>query len=133
MWRVRLLAGGADAGAAARVAGLVCASADLSGLPYALAPAGGAARGLREAWTTRTRRGRPAGGDARPGHPFYASSELVAALTRPPEREMPGSGWRCGPTSTWPRSRGRPRGDRRRRDPGPEPQAAGPLALRSTR
>ena len=25
-----------------------------------------------------------------PGHPFYASTDLIAALTRPPEREMPG-------------------------------------------
>jgi hypothetical protein len=33
LWRIWLLAGGADAEAAARVAGLVCASADLSGLP----------------------------------------------------------------------------------------------------
>ena len=91
MWRVRLLAGGADAGAAARVAGLVCASADLSGLPYALAPAGGAARGLPEALDDPDAAGTsPAGGDAAAGHPFYASSELVAALTRPPEREMPG-------------------------------------------
>ena len=67
IWRVRLLAGGADTEAAARVAGLVCASADLSGLPYALAPARGAARGLQEAlddpgpaaalpaWATRCR------------------------------------------------------------------------------
>ncbi|MGH3173813.1 MAG: hypothetical protein ACRDPF_08100, partial [Streptosporangiaceae bacterium] len=38
MWRIWLLAGGADAEAAARVAGLVCASADLSGLPYAITP-----------------------------------------------------------------------------------------------
>ena len=91
MWRVRLLAGGADAGAAARVAGLVCASADLSGLPYALAPVGGAARGLPEALDEPDEPGTsPAGGDAAAGHPFYASSELVAALTRPPEREMPG-------------------------------------------
>ena len=35
LWRVRLAAGGADADAATRVAGLVCASADLAGLPYA--------------------------------------------------------------------------------------------------
>src|SRR5579875_2002121 len=47
LWRVRLLAGAADAGAASRVAGLVCASADLAGLPYAVAPADGAAS-LRE-------------------------------------------------------------------------------------
>ena len=39
MWHIYLLAGGADPAAAARVAGLVCASADLSRLPYTLAPA----------------------------------------------------------------------------------------------
>ena len=32
----------------------------------------------------------PAGGDAVAAHPFCASSELVAVLCRPPEREMPG-------------------------------------------
>ena len=73
------------------MAGLVCASADLSGLPYALAPARGAARGLQEALDDPgPAAALPAGGDAVPGHPFYASSELVAALTRPPGREMPG-------------------------------------------
>jgi len=91
IWRVRLLAGGADTGAAARVAGLVCASADLTGLPYALAPASTAARGLAEVLDDPGPEGASsAGGDAAAGHPFYASSELVAALTRPPEHEMPG-------------------------------------------
>jgi DNA helicase HerA-like ATPase len=88
LWRVRLLAGGADADAAARVAGLVCASADLAGLPYAVAPAHGAARGLRELLEDPAKA--PVGGDARPGYPFYASTELIAALSRPPEHEMPG-------------------------------------------
>ncbi len=116
LWRVRLLAGGADAGAAARVAGLVCASADLDGLPYAVAPARGPARGLRDALddpgppeallppggTTPPSPPEallPPGGTTPPSlpgagaaasHPFYASTELVAALARPPEREMPG-------------------------------------------
>ena len=116
LWRVRLLAGGADAGAAARVAGLVCASADLDGLPYAVAPARGPARGLRDALddpgspeallspggTTPpsppgallspggTTPPSPPGAGAAASHPFYASTELVAALARPPEREMPG-------------------------------------------
>jgi uncharacterized protein len=88
LWRVRLLAGGANADAASRVAGLVCASADLAGLPYAVAPANGAARGLQEALEDPGRA--PPGGDGRPGYPFYASTELIAALSRPPEREMPG-------------------------------------------
>ncbi len=88
LWRVRLAAGGTDPDAAARVAGLVCASADLAALPYALAPARHSAAGLRELMEDP----RPAadGGDAAPGYPGYAGSELVAALTRPPGREVPG-------------------------------------------
>src|SRR6476620_3909386 len=97
MWRIWLLAGGADAGAAARVAGLVCASADLSGLPYAIMPFQGfwgdrggrlsprgvpgdgspreegqpsAARGLREALDGPDAAEPPAGGDAMAAHPF---------------------------------------------------------------
>ncbi len=77
-WRVRLLVGGADAVAAARVAGLVCAATDLTGLPYALAPAGDDASGLPELM------------EAQPSGEFLASTELAAVLTRPPEREIPG-------------------------------------------
>ena len=90
MWRIWLLAGGADTEAAARVAGLVCASADLSGLPYAISPDAHPARGLREALEGPDAAEPPAGGDAVAAHPFCASSELVAVLCRPPEREMPG-------------------------------------------
>ena len=88
LWRVRLAAGGADADAAARVAGLVCASADLAELPYAVAPADGHARGLPELMQDAGLA--PAGRDAAAGYPWYASTELVAALARPPEREIPG-------------------------------------------
>jgi uncharacterized protein len=88
LWRVRLLAGGISAEAASRVAGLVCASADLDGLPYAVTPASSAARSLQE--VLEEPNPALAGGDAVPGHPFYASTELIAALVRPPEREMPG-------------------------------------------
>ncbi len=66
----------------------MCASADLAGLPYALAPADGSARGLRDVLEDPGQA--PAGGDALPGFPFYASTELIAVLFRPPEREMPG-------------------------------------------
>jgi uncharacterized protein len=88
LWRVRLAAGGSDADAAARVAALVCASADLAGLPYAVAPAGHHACRARDLLpdTGPT----PAGGDAALSSPFYASTELVAAMARPPEREVPG-------------------------------------------
>ncbi|XRQ13384.1 ATP-binding protein [Actinomadura welshii] len=64
LWRVHLLAGAATPRAAARVAALVCASADLNRLPYALVP----------------------GADG----PFEASTQLVAALARPPVREIAG-------------------------------------------
>ncbi len=103
MWRIWLFAGGSDAEAAARVAGLVCASADLSGLPYAITPDQGAggnrgsqlstARGLREVLEDPDPDAAgpaAAGGDPAAAYPFCASSELVAALSRPPEREMPG-------------------------------------------
>jgi DNA helicase HerA-like ATPase len=66
-WRITVLAGGADAAGAARVAGLFCASADLTGLPYALSPVPPAAP-----------------------EPFYGSTELLAALVRPPAAEVPG-------------------------------------------
>jgi uncharacterized protein len=88
LWRVRLAAGGADADAAARVAGLVCASADLAELPYAVAPVDGDARDLAE--LMQVTGPAPAVGDAATGYPWYASTELVAALARPPEREIPG-------------------------------------------
>ncbi|MFI0407803.1 ATP-binding protein [Actinomadura sp. 3N508] len=64
LWRVHLLAGAETPRAAARVAALVCASADLSRLPYALVPGA-------------------------PG-PFEASTQLVAAVARPPVREVAG-------------------------------------------
>jgi DNA helicase HerA-like ATPase len=76
-WRVRVLAGGADPIAASRVAGLVCAAADLDGLPYVLRPADGEPLGLADLLT-----------DSK--DEFLASAELVAALTRPPQREIPG-------------------------------------------
>jgi hypothetical protein len=64
LWRVRVAAGAATPAAAARVAALVSASADLTGLPYTLVP----------------------GADG----PFEASTRLVAALARPPAREVAG-------------------------------------------
>jgi len=88
LWRVRMAAGGRDGDAAARVAGLVCASAGLAGLAYAIAPVPGPAVSLRELLED------PAtaapGGDAVLGSPLVASTELVAALARPPAREIPG-------------------------------------------
>jgi DNA helicase HerA-like ATPase len=79
LWRVTVLAGGTDAGSAARVAGLLCASADLEGLPYALSPAPAVAGGPGGA-----------GGDGTASSPFFGSTGLVAALVRAPEAEVPG-------------------------------------------
>jgi len=135
LWHIRLLAGGQTSDAAAQVAGLVCASADLDGLPYALIPArecgalpellGGAGQSaalagprgdgyslLRDvlamqpspaAETHGPVSGPPGGlrigagngypsGDEDPGleFPCAGSSRLLAALARPPAREVPG-------------------------------------------
>jgi DNA helicase HerA-like ATPase len=84
-WRIRVAVGAADALSAARVAGLFCAATDLGGLPYALSPAP-RPPGLP----------RPPGAAAEPGGdgtaaaPCYGSTALLAALARPPEREVPG-------------------------------------------
>jgi uncharacterized protein len=101
LWRVRLAAGGADPDAASRVAGLICASADLADLPYAIAPAGGrfasGAASLRELMDDPYPVAGLADGDTAPGYPFYASTELVAAIARPPEHEVPGVRLALGP------------------------------------
>jgi uncharacterized protein len=127
LWRVRFMAGGPSPLAAAQVAGLLCASADLDGLPYGLALRHGCA-GLQEIlgepgagsrtqltmaddptglppgemvarpWPQQASgalpRPRPRLRDDRdtsaPAWPFDASSRLVAALARPPAREVPG-------------------------------------------
>jgi DNA helicase HerA-like ATPase len=90
LWRVRVLAGATASPQAAEVAGLLCASADLTGLPYALVPWPGCGRLdqlLTEAKTSSAR----ADSDPEPASPFYGSSKLLAALARPPAREIPGS------------------------------------------
>jgi uncharacterized protein len=120
LWRVTLLAGGATPEQAAQVAGLLRASSDLTGLPYALLPARPAAapghdRDRRRAlledpalqWAVADGRQRamssyqaapvpaqaPADGrwpEPQPAAPFYGSTALVAALARVPAREVPG-------------------------------------------
>ena len=87
-WRIAIVAGGPDAASAARVAGLLCAASDLGGLPYALCPARSDPSGPNGP-------GRPValtepGGDGVPSSPFYGSGDLLAAIARPPEAEVPG-------------------------------------------
>jgi uncharacterized protein len=83
-WRITVAAGGADEAQAARVAGLLCASTDLAGLPYALSPA--AVVPARHPAGAAV----DPGGDGVAAAPFYGPTELVAALARPPEAEIPG-------------------------------------------
>jgi hypothetical protein len=92
LWRVRLLAGAAGVPEAAEIAGLLCGSADLTGLPYGLVPVPGCGRLDRALTAAKTA---PAGldidGGPEPASPFYGSSAVLAALARPPAREIPGS------------------------------------------
>ena len=115
LWQVHVLAAAESPQAAAQVAGLLCASADLEGLPYALVPvsdcaalpeilspthAAGHAADLPAPSPQRNETGlsppprvvNPAihSPEPAPAAPFYASSRLVAALARPPAREVPG-------------------------------------------
>jgi DNA helicase HerA-like ATPase len=81
-WLVRIMAGACDEASAARVAGLFCASTGLDGLPYALSPAPLGDESTETACSP--------GGDAMPASPFCGSTELLAALARPPRSEIPG-------------------------------------------
>jgi hypothetical protein len=88
LWRVHAVAGAMSGQDAAQVAGLLCASADLGRLPYGLIPApgsGGLDQILADGLPVRTE------DEPEPGYPFFGSSALLAALTRPPAREIPGS------------------------------------------
>jgi DNA helicase HerA-like ATPase len=104
-WRIRVAVGAADERCAARIAGLFCAATDLGGLPYALSPApvpplsGVPGPSGLPGLPGLSRPAGPAGaqapaaepgGDGGPAAPFYGSTALLAALVRPPEREVPG-------------------------------------------
>jgi DNA helicase HerA-like ATPase len=91
-WRISVLAGGVDEVSAARVAGLFCASADLGGLPYRLSPAPAVPSGSAGSSASAVSSGLAGEprGDRLPVAPFYGSTELLAALVRPPEAEVPG-------------------------------------------
>ncbi|MGH3297825.1 MAG: ATP-binding protein [Trebonia sp.] len=84
-WRISVVAGGADRVSAARVAGLFCASTDLGGLPYALSPAPVLAPAAGSPAPAV-----PPGGDGVAAARCYGSTELLAALVRPPDAEVPG-------------------------------------------
>lgn len=83
VWRIRVLVGAMDEDSAAAVAGLLCAAAELDALPYVVAPAGPAVP-LEKAVQVRS--------EDEYGNrvPVTAGTDLLVALTRPPERELPG-------------------------------------------
>ncbi|WP_346172167.1 ATP-binding protein [Streptomyces roseofulvus] len=83
MWDVTVLVGAETPGVAHASAALLCAAGDLDELPYVLAPAD------RIAPPDATLPGGAAEAAQKDGA-FTASAELVAALARPPARELPG-------------------------------------------
>jgi DNA helicase HerA-like ATPase len=90
-WSIRVMAGGMDEASAVRVNGLFCASAELDGLPYRLVPApdGDAAAQTAEK-RARAPESIPSSDDTVALSPFLGSTEVLAALARPPESEVPG-------------------------------------------
>ncbi|MCM3885405.1 ATP-binding protein [Frankia sp. R82] len=85
MWDVEILVGAASRASAFSVAALLCSASDLDDLPYTLRPLGPVSS-LAGALAART----PVGSQASARSPFRAGAELLAALARPPARELPG-------------------------------------------
>ncbi|MET9840995.1 MULTISPECIES: ATP-binding protein [Streptomyces] len=85
VWNVRVLVGGRRPESALASAALLCGSGDLDDLPYVLVPARRPVP-LDEALTTT----HPGDAGSPGASPFLAPAELVAALARPPARELPG-------------------------------------------
>ncbi|MFJ9943655.1 ATP-binding protein [Streptomyces erythrochromogenes] len=85
VWNVRVLVGGHQPESALASAALLCGSGDLDDLPYVLVPARRPVP-LAEALTAAG----PQGAGSQGASPFIAPAELVAALARPPARELPG-------------------------------------------
>lgn len=87
VWTVRVLVGAERPESALASAALLCGAGDLDDLPYVLVPTRSPLP-LADALAVST----PAAiGSGPPGAaPFIATAELVAALARPPQRELPG-------------------------------------------
>lgn len=94
MWDIRVLAGAGDTAGAHAAAALLCGADDLADRPFTLTPTRGVTD-LARAWTAPPSAGvsavsaaaDPGGGG---GWPFVAPTEYLAALARPPVREVPG-------------------------------------------
>lgn len=97
MWDVRVLVGSDTPVGASAAASLLCGAAELGGLPYTLVPStrqGSLAELSTVSPTTATAGSMQSPFELAdffvPAAPFAASSELLAALARPPARELPG-------------------------------------------
>ncbi|SER61249.1 DNA helicase HerA, contains HAS-barrel and ATPase domains [Lentzea xinjiangensis] len=82
LWSVHVLVGGPDDVSTRTAAALLCGASDLDALPYVLAPCDEAGA-FADVWYDH-------GKGAELSSPFSATAELVAALARPPRRELPG-------------------------------------------
>jgi hypothetical protein len=83
IWTIHVLVGATTPADASRVASLLCSGADLDGLPYRLVPHGKPS-GLDNVATGIF------ASDHTGSSPFLATSELLARLGKPPEKEFPG-------------------------------------------
>ncbi len=104
VWDVRVLVGAPTNTATRLTAALLCGAGDLDDLPYLLTPAAGPPSTLAEALRPPVDPGPGSPGFGQPGpqlggspsagvaarFPFRAGGELLAALARPPRRELPG-------------------------------------------
>ncbi len=82
LWTVHVLVGGQDEARTRAAAALLCSASDLDALPYVLTP-GSECTGFADVW----QQAGPAGALK---SPFAATGEFVAAIARPPRRELPG-------------------------------------------
>lgn len=82
VWTVHVLVGGPDAAATLAAAALLCSASDLDALPYVLTP-GTECAAFADVWAKPTESGALTS-------PFRATGEFVAAIARPPRRELPG-------------------------------------------
>ncbi|MEU9303314.1 ATP-binding protein [Streptomyces sp. NPDC048269] len=84
LWNVHVLVAGQDTNSAHAAAALLCGAGDLDELPYLLAP-------TRRTAPLHQTLALPVLSAEIPGSsPFVAPADLVAALARPPARELPG-------------------------------------------
>lgn len=85
-WDVHVLVGGCTAEEVRIAAAVLCSAYNAGTTPYLLQPTG-VPGALAETWADR----QPGGDDAlAPASPFLGTAEVVASLTSPPVRELPG-------------------------------------------